>query len=79
MDIILLLILFNQDTSNQNNNESLENRNLDIFQQNKDVMVGQHPLEVLDNDENENLINSHWRNWIVYNFSIIAWGIHLEI
>ena len=78
MDIILLLILFNQDTSNQNNNESLENRNLDIFQQNKDVMVGQHPLEVLNNDENENLINSHSRNWIVYNFSIIAWGIHLE-
>ena len=78
MDIILLLILFNQDTSNQNNNESLENRNLDIFQQNKDVMVGQHPLEVLNNDENENLINSHWRNLIVYNFSIIAWGIHLE-
>ena len=79
MDIILLLILFNQDTSNQNNNESLENRNLDIFQQNKDVMVGQHPLEVFNNDENENLINSHWRNSIVYNFSIIAWGIHLEI
>ena len=79
MDIILLLILFNQDTSNQNNNESLENRNLDIFQQNKDVMVGQHPLEVFNNDENENLINSHWRNLIAYNFSIIAWGIHLEI